>query len=176
MEGDTIGRMVVSGAVNSVLPTCNHIDYPLIRYAMLQHDPGRMLVAVPCMSHFQRSMSPQLHAWACVQVKQEKLKHMDAGKKEAANAARTAFGADYEARLRAEAGAQPDKLSRRKHQISSLFHQAKMKVRECFAQACQQIWTMLKERKLGFELEGEICAVLGKRSTVLHSTARSGQC
>ncbi|BDA48901.1 probable proline-rich protein PRCC at C-terminar half [Coccomyxa sp. Obi] len=62
-----------------------------------------------------------------VEVKQEKLKHVDPGKREAANAARTAFGPDYEARLRKEAGAQPDKLARRKHQISSLFYQSKMK-------------------------------------------------
>ncbi len=62
-------------------------------------------------------------------MKQEKLKHVDPGKKEAANAARTAFGPDYEARLRKEAGALPDKLARRKHQISSLFYQSKMKVR-----------------------------------------------
>ena len=41
---------------------------------------------------------------------------------------RTALGADYEAQLRSAAGPQPDKMARRKHQISSLFHQAKMKV------------------------------------------------
>lgn len=63
-----------------------------------------------------------------MQVKQEKLKHIDIGKREAANAVRTAFGADYEVKLRQEAGPQPDKLARRKHQISSLYHQAKMKV------------------------------------------------
>ena len=53
---------------------------------------------------------------------------MDIRKREAMNAARTAFGADYEANLRKEAGPNPEKLARRKHQISSLYHQAKMKV------------------------------------------------
>ena len=54
---------------------------------------------------------------------------MNPAAREAMNATRTAFGADYEAKLRSEAGAAPDKLSRRKHQISSLYHTAKMKVR-----------------------------------------------
>ena len=49
--------------------------------------------------------------------------------REAQNATRTAFGADYEARVRSEAGPQPEKTARRKHQISSLYHQAKLKVR-----------------------------------------------
>ena len=53
---------------------------------------------------------------------------MDIRKREAMNATRTAFGADYEANLRMEAGPNPEKLARRKHQISSLYHQAKMKV------------------------------------------------
>ena len=62
------------------------------------------------------------------QVKQAQLKYVNPMVKEAANAARNAFGTDYEARLRQEAGPQPEKLARRKHQISSLYHQAKMKV------------------------------------------------
>ena len=65
---------------------------------------------------------------ALVQVHQSKLTHMDATQREAANATRTAFGADYEARIRSEAGAKPDKTARRKHQISSLYHAAKLKV------------------------------------------------
>ena len=54
-------------------------------------------------------------------VRQEDLTRMDIRKREAMNATRTAFGAAYEASLRKEAG--------RKHQISSLYHQAKMKVK-----------------------------------------------
>lgn len=65
----------------------------------------------------------------CAQVNQEKLRYVNPAAREAMNATRTAFGADYEAKLRMEAGAAPDKLSRRKHQISSLYHTAKMKVR-----------------------------------------------
>ena len=64
-----------------------------------------------------------------VQVRQEDLTRMDIRKREAMNATRTAFGADYEANLRKEAGPNPEKVARRKHQISSLYHQAKMKVR-----------------------------------------------
>ena len=56
--------------------------------------------------------------------------------REAANAARSAFGPDYEARLRQEAGPQPEKLARRKHQISSLYHQAKMKVQRDARPGC----------------------------------------
>lgn len=63
-----------------------------------------------------------------MQVHQASLTKMDAMARESANAARTAFGADYEARLRSEAGSKPDKTSRRKHQISSLYHAAKLKV------------------------------------------------
>ena len=66
-----------------------------------------------------------------VQVNQQQLTHMNAAARADANAARTAFGADYEQRLRSEAGSAPDKLSRRKHQISSLYHQAKIKVASC---------------------------------------------
>ena len=36
------------------------------------------------------------------------------------------FGAEYEAKLRAEAGAKPSDVSRRKHQIGSLLHDAKL--------------------------------------------------
>ena len=70
------------------------------------------------------------------QVKQAALKHVTPMAREAANAARSAFGPDYEARLRQEAGPQPEKLARRKHQISSLYHQAKMKVRRDARPGC----------------------------------------
>lgn len=70
-------------------------------------------------------MSGMMH----VQVRQEDLTRMDIRKREAMNATRTAFGADYEANLRKEAGPNPEKVARRKHQISSLYHQAKMKVK-----------------------------------------------
>ena len=72
---------------------------------------------------------------AALQVKQKDLTHMDATVREAANATRTAFGNDYESRLRSEAGAKPEKNARRKHQISSLYHAAKIKV--CSALAPQ---------------------------------------
>ena len=71
-----------------------------------------------------------------VQVRQEDLTRMDIRKREAMNATRTAFGADYEANLRKEAGPNPEKVARRKHQISSLYHQAKMKVNCITYSAC----------------------------------------
>ena len=52
--------------------------------------------------------------------------------REAKNATRTAFGADYEQRIRDEAGDEPEKKAKRKHQIHSLYHQAKMKVRALY--------------------------------------------
>ena len=48
--------------------------------------------------------------------------------REAAQGARAALGTDYEQQLRKEAGPMPGKLSKRKHQIGSLFHQAKLAV------------------------------------------------
>ena len=81
------------------------------------HPPGRAKAAAMLMLSSD------------AQVNQEKLRYVNPAAREAMNATRTAFGADYEARLRAEAGAAPDKLSRRKHQISSLYHNAKMKAR-----------------------------------------------
>lgn len=63
-----------------------------------------------------------------MQINQQKLTYMPPEQREAKNAVRTAFGADYEQRIREEAGDEPDKKAKRKHQIHSLFHQAKMKV------------------------------------------------
>jgi hypothetical protein len=76
------------------------------------------------------------------QVDQKALKYVNPTAKAEANAARAAFGADYEATLRREAGPQPDRLARRKHQISSLYHQAKMKARAApaFAAAAAICW------------------------------------
>ncbi|KAK9826164.1 hypothetical protein WJX81_002555 [Elliptochloris bilobata] len=94
-------------------------------------DGERMLaeaLAAETSSAAKRSKDPFVDLGVkFVEVDQEELRRVDPAAREAMNAARTAFGADYEARLRAEAGAAPDKLSRRKHQISSLYHSAKMK-------------------------------------------------
>lgn len=48
--------------------------------------------------------------------------------REAAGGARAALGSDYELQLRSEAGPAPAKLAKRKHQISSLYHHAKIRV------------------------------------------------
>lgn len=63
-----------------------------------------------------------------LQISQQKLTYMPPEQREAKNATRTAFGNDYEQRIRDEAGAEPEKKAKRKHQIHSLYHQAKMKV------------------------------------------------
>ena len=90
---------------------------------------AHMLHHQGCCCRMNRYQSSEAHA--VVQVNQQQLTHMNAAARADANAARTAFGADYEQRLRSEAGSAPDKLSRRKHQISSLYHQAKIKVAFC---------------------------------------------
>ena len=65
----------------------------------------------------------------CVQVDQKALTYMDPTQKEAQAGVRGALGKAYEQQLRAEADAvAPDKLSKRKHQINSLYYAAKMKV------------------------------------------------
>ncbi|KAK9811484.1 hypothetical protein WJX72_004696 [[Myrmecia] bisecta] len=75
------------------------------------------------------------------EIKQEKLTYIAPAAKEAMNATRTTFGPDYEAKLRGEAGPKPDKLSKRKHQISSLFHQAKLQELEQFEKRSQGMKT-----------------------------------
>jgi len=61
-------------------------------------------------------------------VNQEDLKYVHPAAREAAGGARTALGSDYELQLRSEAGPAPAKLAKRKHQISSLYHHAKIRV------------------------------------------------
>ena len=63
-----------------------------------------------------------------LQVNQADLKYVNPAARAAAGGARTALGADYELKLRSEAGPMPGKLAKRKHQISSLYHHAKIMV------------------------------------------------
>ena len=69
-----------------------------------------------------------------MQVNQADLKYVHPAAREAAGGARAALGAEYELQLRSEAGPAPAKLAKRKHQISSLYHHAKIRVR---IHACQ---------------------------------------
>ena len=62
------------------------------------------------------------------QVNQADLKYVHPAAREAAGGARAALGNDYEMQLRSEAGPMPGKLAKRKHQISSLYHHAKIRV------------------------------------------------
>ena len=64
-----------------------------------------------------------------LQINQADLKYVNPAAREAAGGARAALGADYEMQLRSEAGPMPAKLAKRKHQISSLYHHAKIRVR-----------------------------------------------
>jgi hypothetical protein len=69
---------------------------------------------------------PAPPATAPAQIRADSIRASDAGARAAADSARTALGAGYEARLRREAGPDPSKLARRKHQIGSLYHSAKL--------------------------------------------------
>ncbi|DBB10990.1 hypothetical protein WJX82_011459 [Trebouxia sp. C0006] len=75
------------------------------------------------------------------QVNQEDLKYVHPAAREAAGGARTALGSDYELQLRSEAGPAPAKLAKRKHQISSLYHHAKIRELELLEQRGQGIKT-----------------------------------
>ncbi|EFN56920.1 hypothetical protein CHLNCDRAFT_143436 [Chlorella variabilis] len=61
------------------------------------------------------------------EVRGDQLKAMDPGQRAGVDAIRNALGADYEAKLRKEAGSDPSKLAKRRHQIGSLYHYAKQK-------------------------------------------------
>mmetsp|Transcript_24738 Transcript_24738/g.58878 ORF Transcript_24738/g.58878 Transcript_24738/m.58878 type:complete len:360 (-) Transcript_24738:112-1191(-) len=65
--------------------------------------------------------SPQI-----VCIDQEKLKYVAPTSNAAANALQNAFGPQYQAQLRKEAGDKGSKLARRKHQIGTLYHDVKM--------------------------------------------------
>lgn len=71
----------------------------------------------------------QLKHWS--QVKGQDLREGSRAARDAQQGMRSALGPDYEQRLRREAGPKPDRKARGKHQISSLFHAAKMKVHTC---------------------------------------------
>ncbi|PRW33970.1 proline-rich PRCC [Chlorella sorokiniana] len=61
------------------------------------------------------------------EVSGEAIRAMAPGQAAEVNALRNAFGSDYEAKLRQEAGSDPTKLAKRRHQIGSLYHYAKQK-------------------------------------------------
>ena len=61
-----------------------------------------------------------------VSITQEKLKYVAPTANAAANAAQNAFGPQYQAQLRKEAGAKGSKTARRKHQIGTLYHDMKI--------------------------------------------------
>ena len=63
-----------------------------------------------------------------IQISAAKLTEMDPMAREAAQGMRSALGSDYEQRLRKEAGPAPSRRAKGKHQISSLFHSAKLAV------------------------------------------------
>lgn len=72
-----------------------------------------------------------------LQVHAEQIRYMAPGQRAEVNALRNAFGSDYEAKLRQEAGPDPTKLAKRRHQIGSLYHYAKQKELEQLEQRSQ---------------------------------------
>eukprot|EP00884_Botryococcus_braunii_P009982 jgi/Botrbrau1/18986/Bobra.0100s0023.1 len=123
------------GTTNHGLPgsTAFHQSGPAAGPAVGANDGDRMLEAallaeVEKLNKKQRAKDPLKNLdVSFVEVTQEKLAYMSPAQRESLNATRTVLGPGYEAKLRQEAGPQPEKLARRKHQISSLYHQAKMK-------------------------------------------------
>lgn len=75
-----------------------------------------------------------------LQVKQADLKYVDPAAREAAAGARAALGPEYELQLRSEAGPMPGKLAKRKHQISSLYHNAKIRVGQHATSVHSPVW------------------------------------
>lgn len=62
------------------------------------------------------------------------------------NALAIAYGEDYEAKIRAEAGPDPGKRAKSKHQISSLYHQAKLAEIELAEKKTQSMKTIKQTR------------------------------
>lgn len=61
-----------------------------------------------------------------VNISQEKLKYVAPTANAAANASQMAFGPQYAAQLRKEAGAKGSRIARQKHQIGTLYHDMKL--------------------------------------------------
>ncbi|KAL4854611.1 hypothetical protein ACK3TF_004764 [Chlorella vulgaris] len=94
-------------------------------------DPAEAMLAAAMAAERERA-TRRGHgaAVADIQIKEvrgDQLKYMDPGQRAGVDAIRNALGADYEAKLRAEAGGDPSKMAKRRHQISSLYHYAKQK-------------------------------------------------
>lgn len=134
-------------------------------------------IAVVCLGH---AMAPLSFFWCLffglklkvhVQINQQNLTYMAPEQKQAKNALRTAFGADHEARVREEAGPKPEKRARSKHQITSLFHQAKMKVCpicSLFQNSLFHLYGVINARGLAlFEIWYWICAMFELQSKAL---------
>ncbi|PSC67444.1 proline-rich PRCC [Micractinium conductrix] len=94
-------------------------------------DPAEAMLAAALAAERERAARRgQRDAVGGIEIKEvrgEDIKHMAPGQRAEALALRNAFGADYEARLRQEAGSDPNKLAKRRHQIGSLYHYAKQK-------------------------------------------------
>ena len=85
-----------------------------------------------------------------VNINQEKLKYVAPTVNAAQTAAETAFGPQYKAQLRKEAGDKGSKTARRKHQIGTLFHESKLAELD-----------MLEKRSTGQKSKAETAAKYG---------------
>ncbi|KAL4435571.1 hypothetical protein ABPG77_002534 [Micractinium sp. CCAP 211/92] len=104
-------------------------------------DPAEaMLAAALAAEREKAARRGQRDAVGGIQIKEvhaEQIRYMAPGQRAEVNALRNAFGSDYEAKLRQEAGPDPTKLAKRRHQIGSLYHYAKQKELEQLEQRAQ---------------------------------------
>jgi proline-rich protein PRCC len=83
------------------------------------------------------------------EVDASRLKHVDPARREANEGMRAALGTGYAAALRAQAAPfEGDKMAKRKHQIGTLFHNAKMKELEIL----ENRWGGWRRSECGFRV------------------------
>mmetsp|Transcript_462 Transcript_462/g.1192 ORF Transcript_462/g.1192 Transcript_462/m.1192 type:complete len:432 (+) Transcript_462:136-1431(+) len=97
-----------------------------------EEDPGQALFAQALMEEQERAAKKgkgiDLSGIQFKEVNQKDLTYVPAAAREAATNVRSALGPEYAAKLRNEAKPfEGDRLSKRKHQIGTLFYNAKMK-------------------------------------------------
>ncbi|KAF5843841.1 hypothetical protein DUNSADRAFT_5078 [Dunaliella salina] len=97
-----------------------------------QEDPGQALFAQALMEEQERASKKgkgmDLSGIQFKEVNQKDLTYVPAAAREAATNVRSALGPEYAAKLRSDAKPfEGDRLSKRKHQIGTLFYNAKMK-------------------------------------------------
>lgn len=80
------------------------------------------------------------------EISADAIRYTAPGRAEVNDAIKIAYGENYEAKIRAEAGPDPGKRAKSKHQISSLYHQAKLAEVEMAEQRAQSMKTVKETR------------------------------